>query len=680
MHGRANAYLSGSDHARAAVVDACRREATVPDLAERILGRTIYTQSASRTAPLRELLQNAIDASPRGGRVDVRSSEDGSVVAITDRGRGMTRAELLGDLLVPFRSAKAGDLETIGEHGIGFFSALEIAPRLDVTTSTGSDAHRLTIEPVGDGPPHADFAWTLTSLGGSRRGPTGTAVRLVLERPLARGALAAEVASVAGLVDPEVLRIYVDDALVNAARGRLRHVARVPIAGVPEVLGELDLFVGRGDGIEPVVTMVQGGLLVSVRQEPFLGPELALHRDLVRAITSSGAGLVVELPLGVPLNKGRSGVAASAARAVDQALVTAFERFILEDALFQRELLRGVDHRLGAVLDRLVHGALAGEPPPELTQTPAVDELAPTLRDDDAPPESGPRPLPMPTVAAPEEVVHFAAALVEARLFQVSAFDASLGEMHQRASLREVLSALRARVLRRLGDPVAPGYVYLDTSDPLSDALSRRLATLAPPPPPSVPGSIEEAPPTPHRMPMQRVSRTTLLTDAAGVPGIATLAAAITVLERVDGAISLAAGLAPSPISVHQDLYGPDEMAHTDGTGISVNFASPRVRALLGAVIGGEDATAFAALVDLLLHEKTHVSLATYVPRPAAEHGASFYRRKDLLRRRLLEGIANGGVVDPIRWLPSIRRPLVSVALPDPIDVATAFMPPSVAA
>src|SRR5205823_5940520 len=114
--------------------------------------------------------------------------------------------------------------------------------------------------------------------------------------------------------------------------------------------------------------------------------------------------------------------------------------------------------------------------------------------------------------------------------------------------------------------------------------------------------------------------------------------------------------LAPSPISVHQDLYGPDEMAHTDGSGISVNLGSMRVRVLLTAVIGRGDPIAFAALIDLLLHEKAHVSLASYVPRANAEHGTTFYRRKDLLRRRLLDAIAAGNVVDPVRWLAPLRK------------------------
>ena len=50
VHGRTAAYLAASVANREAIVEACRGEATVPDLAERILARTIYSQASSRVA------------------------------------------------------------------------------------------------------------------------------------------------------------------------------------------------------------------------------------------------------------------------------------------------------------------------------------------------------------------------------------------------------------------------------------------------------------------------------------------------------------------------------------------------------------------------------------------------------------------------------------------------------
>ncbi|WP_437597385.1 ATP-binding protein [Sorangium sp. So ce590] len=731
IHGRAEAYLQASSAERLALVAACRSEATVPDLAQRILSRTIYAQASSRIGPLRELLQNALDASPPGARIDVRSTEDGREISVTDQGRGMSRTELLADLLVPFRSGKAGEPDAIGEHGIGFFSALEIAPWIEVVTATPSGGHRLLVAPLGAGPPYEDFSWTLLSLhrpspappddGGPARAPapprrptTGTSVRLSLAQPISRPALAAEVTAAVGLVDPAAARIYVDGALVNTARARLRRAAEAPLRLPPsgELCGALELLVGRGDGIEPQLTITQKGLTVATRIDPFPGPELGLHRELARAITAAGFGLVAELPLGVPLNKGRSAVAASASTAVEAALVAAFERFILRDALYDRELLRAVDHRLSSVLDRFVHAALLGETI-TIASVQGVDELDPAAR--------------TPTVAAPEQVIRFASGLLDAPLFRSLVVEAGqrppgaalsplLGQLHVRSApltLRELLQAHRAGVLRPLeaappghgrsaarwplgASAAAPGaaagreapgarpgeLVYLALDEPLAQAFWRRLASegAASQPLEAAAAAAPTRAPGAASCPMPRTSRDALLTIAAEVPGVRAVAAAMTVIERLDAAISESADLTPSPIWVHQDLYGPDEMAHTDGSGISVNLASSRVRALLTAVLLRDDAVAFTALTDLLLHEKTHVSLASYVPRPTAEHGTSFYRRKDWMRRRLLAAIASGAVADPMRWLAVARRGLASAALPAPAELSRAFQSAAAAA
>lgn len=682
IHGRAEAYLRARGAERDALVAACRREATVPDLAHRILSRTIYAQASSRVGPIRELLQNALDASPSGARIDVRCAEEGREVSITDRGRGMTRAELLEDLLVPFRSGKEGDPEAIGEHGIGFFSALELAPRIEIVTVTASDGHRLMIAPLGAGPRHEDFSWTLLPLPLplSPRGVTGTVVRLTLTERLSPTNLAAEVAAAVGLVDPAVARIHVDGALINTARTRLRRVAEASIRAPSGALGELALFVGRGEGIEPQLTIAQRGITVATRVDPFPSAEYGLHRELARAVNAAGFGLVAELPLAVPLNKGRSAVAATAAAAVEEALVTAFERFILRDALYDRELLRAVDHRLSSVLDRLLGAALLGE---NITIVPAqaVDELDPSAR--------------TPTVAASEEVVRFASGLLDAPLFRSVVMD----EMHRAKTapitLREVLHAHRSGALRGLdsaegaaglsrlgqGSPTS-GLVVLAMDEPLAQALWRRLSTDSAALQAASTGAGAAADAVeatrgrgarPPLSPMPRTPREQLLSIAADVPGVRAIVTAMTMVERIDAAISEAAGLPRSPIWVHQDLYGPDEMAHTDGSGISMNLASQRVRALLTAVLVRDDAVAFSAIVDLMLHEKTHVSLASYVPRPTAEHGTSFYRRKDWLRRRLLTAIASGVVGDPMLWLPISRRGLGSVAMAAPEALARAF-------
>src|SRR6185295_6788848 len=99
----------------------------------------------------------------------------------------------------------------------------------------------------------------------------------------------------------------------------------------------------------------------------------------------------------------------------------AFERFVVEDALHDRELLRGVDHRLASVLDRLVMAAIAGEvraaPASQPVSRPALEAHP------DGAPSAGPPTSKKPTVAAPEAIVRFADALLDAPMFATVTFD-----------------------------------------------------------------------------------------------------------------------------------------------------------------------------------------------------------------------------------------------------------------
>ena len=83
------------------------------------------------------LIQNAIDASPTGARIDVtaRAAGEGVTVTIADHGCGMSAAFVRAELFKPFRSTKPGGF------GIGAYEAREIVRslggRLDVVSREG---------------------------------------------------------------------------------------------------------------------------------------------------------------------------------------------------------------------------------------------------------------------------------------------------------------------------------------------------------------------------------------------------------------------------------------------------------------------------------------------------------------------------------------------------------------
>jgi hypothetical protein len=139
-------------------IDASPKVGNLPHLISRLGGSALYGDN--KTAPLRELLQNALDAvrALRGlgglgaseGEVRVSIERAGNhewILAVTDDGIGMSR-HVLTDVLMDFGTslwasdalreelpglAKSG-FESVGKFGIGFFSVFMLGSEVKVTT------------------------------------------------------------------------------------------------------------------------------------------------------------------------------------------------------------------------------------------------------------------------------------------------------------------------------------------------------------------------------------------------------------------------------------------------------------------------------------------------------------------------------------------------------------------
>lgn len=139
-------------------IDASPKVGNLPQLISRLGGSALYGDNT--TAPLRELLQNALDAvrALRGlgglgaseGEVQVsieRADNNEWILAVTDDGIGMSR-HVLTDVLMDFGTslwatdalreempglAKSG-FESVGKFGIGFFSIFMLGSEVKVTT------------------------------------------------------------------------------------------------------------------------------------------------------------------------------------------------------------------------------------------------------------------------------------------------------------------------------------------------------------------------------------------------------------------------------------------------------------------------------------------------------------------------------------------------------------------
>lgn len=125
------------------------------DLAKRkLIHATYHLCDVSTPNYLREMIQNAMDASPRGLpiKIDLYQTSDGRhVTCIADKGCGMDLYTVLYSLVIPGNSTKRGHTEFIGGRGVGFFSAFHGAESITLKTSKGDgNTYYLNFIPVYD--------------------------------------------------------------------------------------------------------------------------------------------------------------------------------------------------------------------------------------------------------------------------------------------------------------------------------------------------------------------------------------------------------------------------------------------------------------------------------------------------------------------------------------------------
>ena len=130
-----------------------------------IVAHSLYSE---REIFLRELISNASDACDRlryealtkpkltqgdpDFRIDISTDEKAGTVTVTDNGIGMNRKELIDNLGTIARSGTAamldklskdgkddskGDINLIGQFGVGFYSAFMVADKVEVKRVDG---------------------------------------------------------------------------------------------------------------------------------------------------------------------------------------------------------------------------------------------------------------------------------------------------------------------------------------------------------------------------------------------------------------------------------------------------------------------------------------------------------------------------------------------------------------
>jgi len=133
---------------------------------------------------------------------------------------------------------------------------------------------------------------------------------------------------------------------------------------------------------------------------------------------------------------------------------------------------------------------------------------------------------------------------------------------------------------------------------------------------------------------------TTIMKDA----GVAQeYAALLGFLVKVDTMISGSNKVETNPIMFH---YYPktlsDDVAHTDGNGISFNTSDPLLRKALQEVRDGKlERMTLLMLMDILIHEKAHSTMKWFTGRA---HGPGYYEAKSRLKIRFLNHLMRNDI------------------------------------
>ncbi len=347
------------------IIEEARESSTTPKLFEEIIQRSVEAQFGDRHAALRELVQNSLDSYEwdSAREVDVRFSEDrkGQKIVVDDRGKGMTPLGLMRDLLIPYNSGgKEFNPEKIGEHGIGWYSALSLARSVEVITKKAGSAPIVALVKKKKG----TWVANLRNPSPEELVSPDSGTRIILN--LAPNATTIDDVSdymhlYAGHV-PATNSVMLNGEKINTLNGfyETGGSARLKNRGLE---GQLDVkfslrrfsryderpsdFALRDKNPQQVI-YTQNGLFVRFEQNPYASG--SVHSAFFQGLSDAGIDFWVEIPANIRLTKGRNNVIADDEAVLYEAMYKAFEDTIIESVLSNEFILEKCSGTIDSVL------------------------------------------------------------------------------------------------------------------------------------------------------------------------------------------------------------------------------------------------------------------------------------------------------------------------------------------
>ncbi|MBI1969576.1 ATP-binding protein, partial [Candidatus Woesearchaeota archaeon] len=354
------------------MIEDTRKQTTAQKLFPSIVEKTIEAQFGEKHVALRELGQNAIDAytpeeQERPVLFHVEKENGHLVLRVRDYGIGMDVKGVIRDLLIPYNSGKEFDPTKIGEHGIGWYSVVDLASLVKTTTRQrdGNGAVQTLVYRDRE-------TWKATIVpstpdgfyGPLHKKPHGTEVTVYIpEQTTSPEDIRDFLFQYLGMVDSRNGQIFLGAAMINSAREAYRQASPIPVSierekkpltmGVSKrgLSGDLNdpRFRHRNKNLEKIL-YTQRGLFVKYDTHPF--HEETIHAQLIADLQKMGLDFWVEVPEHATLTKGRNSVIGDHRNPVLEGMYRAFEDLFLNVLLSDEQV---VYHSSGTLLSSIAN-------------------------------------------------------------------------------------------------------------------------------------------------------------------------------------------------------------------------------------------------------------------------------------------------------------------------------------
>lgn len=351
-----------------------KREVTTYRLFPNIVKKTIEAQFGEKHAALRELGQNGIDAYEpvdfeRRIIFDLTEEEQHHVLRVRDYGVGMDLKSVVRDLLIPYNSGKEFDPTKIGEHGIGWYSIVDLAEVVKVITrKRGTDTFTQALIY------REEDIWKTTLLSDSIGGfhpqldteAAGTEVCAYIPKgETSRDDIQEYIYQYLGMVDPQKAQITLAGEPINNLRENYLQAAPAEViienSNRPLKLGVSKRILSghrtlnfashnhRDKNLEKAL-YTQRGLFIKYDDLPF--DERSIHSKLAQGMVSLNLDFWIDVPENVTLTKGRNNIIADHGPAVLEGTYQAFEDLFIDVVLNDEEILH---HPEGNLLESIAY-------------------------------------------------------------------------------------------------------------------------------------------------------------------------------------------------------------------------------------------------------------------------------------------------------------------------------------